>query len=403
MIYTPNEIMEYVKQEDIKFMRFAFCDVFGNQKNISMMPSELPRAFEYGVSFDASAIRGFGYEEKSDLLLFPDTSTFKILPWQPMHDKVVRFYCDIAYPNKRPFRSDGRYILKQAIEAGRKKGLCFHVGAEYEFYLFKTDEKGEPSQIPHDKAGYLDIAPEDKGESIRREICLMLDKMNITPEGSHHEEGPGQHEVGFRYSEPLSAADNATTFKAVVKAVSAENGLFASFAPKPLEGHAGNGLHINISLTADDGTDYTMHFMAGVMAHIYEIAAFLNPSEQSYARFGELRAPKYITWSPQNRSQLIRIPAAEGEYKRIELRSPDPLANPYLAYALLIRAGLDGIEKNMIIPPATNINLYTADGKITSKLKTLPANYKMAAEAASKSEFVQSVLSKCIIEAYRQK
>ena len=217
---------------------------------------------------------------------------------------------------------DSRYILKQAIAAAKQKGITCNFGAEFEFYLFKTDENGDATTVPYDTAKYMDIAPDDKGENVRREICLNLEEMSIRPESSHHEEGPGQHEIDFKYSDALTAADNATTFKAVVKTVAAQNGLAASFSPKPLVGQSGSGLHINMSVCSADGVDYKASFMAGIMKHIREMTAFLNPSEESYARLGEKKAPKYITWSPENRSQLIRIPAAKGQYERIELRSP---------------------------------------------------------------------------------
>lgn len=226
-------------------------------------------------------------------------------------------------------------------------GIRCYFGSEFEFYLFKTDEEGNSTGVPFDRAGYMDIAPEDKGENIRREICFMLVDMGIKPESSHHEEGQGQNEIDFRYSDALSAADNAATFKTVVRTVAMRNGLYADFSPKPMADDSGNGMHINMSIKSDDGKDYTEQFMAGIMTHIGEMTVFLNPVEESYHRLGEKKAPKYITWSKENRSQLIRIPAAKGEFKRIELRSPDPEANPYIAYTLLIHAGLDGIKRNL--------------------------------------------------------
>lgn len=265
-------------------------------------------------------------------------------------------------------------------------------GAEFEFYLFKTDENGDPTPEPFDHAGYMDVAPDDKGENVRREICLTLLEMGISPESSHHEEGSGQNEIDFRYSDALSAADNSMNFRSVVKAAAAHNGLYADFSPKPLKNESGNGMHINMSVNMSDGSDKTDLFMSGIMAHIKEITAFLNPCEDSYRRLGEKKAPKYITWSPENRSQLIRIPAAKGNFKRIELRSPDPMANPYIAYALLIYAGVDGIENNLSLPEATNLNLYTAEKKITDTLDKLPETLEDAINEAFKSPFVAKVL-----------
>ena len=398
MIYTADEIFDFIEQEDVKFIRLAFCDPLGRQKNISIMPSELRRAFEDGISFDASAILGFAGEERSDLLLFPIPSTLNVLSWRPSHGKVVRMFCDIRYPDGTPFECDSRYILKQAIEAAKKKGISVSFGSEFEFYLFKTDEDGYPTMVPFDRGGYMDVAPEDKGENIRREICLTLIDMGIRPESSHHEEGPGQNEIDFRFSDAMSAADNAMNFVTVVKAAAMHNGLYADFSPKPLDDRSGNGMHINISLASTDGFDHTSQFMAGIMAHLTEITAFLNNRPESYKRLGEMKAPLYVTWSPENRSQLIRIPAAKGEYRRIELRSPDPCANPYIAYAMLIYSGLDGIEKQMECPEPVNLHLNTAPASLTDRLEKLPGSLDEAHEIARHSDFVKAHLPEKLID-----
>ena len=391
-MYSYDEVMTFVEEEDVKFIRLAFCDIHGRQKNISIMPNQLKKAFSDGISFDASAVDGFGDIVKSDLFLHPDPSTLTILPWRPSHGRVVRMFCDIKYPYGRHYEKDCRYILKRATEEAAKKGISCFFGSELEFYLFKTDENGEPTKEPFDHAGYMDIAPDDKGENVRREICFTLLDMGISPESSHHEEGPGQNEIDFRYSGALNAADNAITFKSVIHTVARRNGLFADFSPKPLLHESGNGMHINISLRSEGGRDYTDNFMAGILAHIVEMTAFLNPTEDSYKRLGEHKAPKYVTWSPENRSQLIRIPAEKGEYKRIELRSPDPCANPYIAYALLIYAGLDGIEKNLKPSEPLNVNLYTAGAEITDRLTNLPDTLAKARAAAANSEFIKRIL-----------
>ena len=392
MIYTAQEVFDFVKEEDVKFIRLAFCDTRGRQKNISILPSELHRAFEDGISFDASAICGFGGAEKSDLLLFPDPSTLNVLPWRPSHGKVVRMFCDIRHPDGTPFARDTRAILRRAVADAKTAGITVQFGAEIEFYLFKTDENGDPTKIPFDHATYMDVAPEDKGENVRREICLTLLDMGIQPESSHHEEGPGQNEIDFRYSDAMRAADDAMNFITVVKATATQNGRYADFSPKPLENESGNGLHINMSVKCADGTDRTPAFMAGILAHIRDLTAFLNPSEASYRRFGKCKAPKFVTWSHENRSQLIRIPAAKGEYRRIELRSPDPSANPYLAYALLIWAGLDGIAKDMCPAPAVNLNLLTAPESETREFDTLPGSLEEAVALAGGSALVRRVL-----------
>lgn len=392
MIYTAREVYDFVRQEDVKFIRLAFCDVNGKQKNISIMPDELPRAFSDGISFDASAIKGFGDEVGSDLLLFPVPSTLNILPWRSSHGNVIRMFCSMKYPDGTQFEKDSRMILQRAVDAAAAKGVSVQFGAEFEFYLFNTDEKGMPTDEPFDRAGYMDVAPEDRGENARREICLTLLEMGIKPESSHHEEGPGQNEIDFRYSDAMTAADNAMNFMTVVKAAAQRNGIYADFSPKPLPGESGNGLHINMSVKTADGEDHTNAFMAGILAHIKEMTAFLNPTEDSYKRLGEKKAPKYITWSPENRSQLIRIPAAKGEYRRIELRSPDPTANPYIAYALLIMAGLDGIERELNAPEAVNVNLYKADSSVTEPLDRLPASLDEAIAVAEDSDFVRGVI-----------
>lgn len=392
MIYTAREVYDFVRQEDVKFIRLAFCDVNGKQKNISITPDELPRAFSDGISFDASAIKGFGDEVGSDLLLFPVPSTLNILPWRSSHGNVIRMFCSMKYPDGTQFEKDSRMILQRAVDAAAAKGVSVQFGAEFEFYLFNTDEKGMPTDEPFDRAGYMDVAPEDRGENARREICLTLLEMGIKPESSHHEEGPGQNEIDFRYSDAMTAADNAMNFMTVVKATAQRNGIYADFSPKPLPGESGNGLHINMSVKTADGEDHTNAFMAGILAHIKEMTAFLNPTEDSYKRLGEKKAPKYITWSPENRSQLIRIPAAKGEYRRIELRSPDPTANPYIAYALLIMAGLDGIERELNAPEAVNINLYKADSSVTEPLDRLPASLDEAIAVAEGSDFVRGVI-----------
>ena len=393
-----DEIMSFVEDEDVKFIRLAFVDVKGTQKNISIMPGELKRAFDTGISFDASCIKGFGDVVNSDLFLRPDPTTLEILPWRPSQGRVVRMFCDILNPDGSQFELDGRYLLKKAAAAARKKGLSRFFGTEFEFYLFERDENGKPTKIPFDSAGYMDIAPDDKGENVRREICFSLLNMDIIPESSHHEEGPGQNEIDFKYSDCLTTADNAVTFTSVVRSIANVNGLYADFSPKPLMNESGNGLHINMSVRSNDGNDYSKMYMAGIMEHIREMTAFLNPCEESYKRLGEKKAPKYITWSHQNRSQLIRIPAAEGEYKRIELRSPDPMTNPYIAFTLLIYAGLDGIERRLELPDAVDLNLYTADREITKHLEVLPSSLEEAAAIARKSDFINKYLPKGFLQ-----
>ncbi len=400
MKYTAKDVIQYINEEEIKFVRLAFCDVFGRQKNISIAATELPRAFEYGIAFDASAIAGFGDETHSDLLLRPDPETLILLPWRPEQGQVVRMFCKVVYPDGRPFECDCRQLLKDTVALARERGLEFLFGAEQEFYLFKLDEKGEPTPEPYDRAGYMDAAPEDKGENIRREICLTLEQMGIWPESAHHEEGPGQNEIDFRYSDPITAADNAMTFQAIVKTVAYRNGLYADFSPKPLEGKPGSGFHINLSVRSQDGEDHLGEVMAGVLDKVEEMTVFLNPTEGSYARFGSSKAPSYISWSRENRSQLVRVPAAMGEYRRVELRSPDSMANPYLAFALMIQAGLYGIEEKLELPAPADINLYQADGKTLSAFRRLPQNLAVARKVSADSEFIRNCLPEGIRSCY---
>ena len=400
MKYSREEVMQYVREEDVKFIRLAFCDVFGRQKNISIMAEELPRAFAYGIAFDASAIAGFGDETRCDLLLHPDAETLMPLPWRPEHGRVVRMFCGISYPDGTPFECDTRGLLKKAVDDAGKAGFSFLFGAEQEFYLFRLDEWGRPTKIPYDEAGYMDIAPEDRGENIRREICLTLEQMGIRPESSHHEEGPGQNEIDFRYSDAITAADNAMTFQTVVKTVAHRNGLYADFSAKPLDHEPGNGFHINISVKPSENAGNLYHVIAGILEKTEEMTTFFNPNEDSYKRFGQNKAPRFISWSKENRSQLIRIPAAIGEYHRAELRSPDPAANPYLAFALMIYAGLYGLQNKPDMPEAADINLYKADAETLAKFRKLPENLPSARRIAAASQFIKTHVPGAILDIY---
>ena len=398
MLYTEEEVLDYVKEEDVKFVRLAYFDLSGKQKNATIMASELPRAFADGISFDASAIPDFEEANHSDLILYPDASTLSVLPWRPSAGKVIRMFCDIKHPDGTPYKKDCRYLLKTAAAKIKAEcGIELQFGTEFEFYLFKLDENGEPTKIPFDKAGYMDIAPEDKGENIRRNICFTLEQMGITPESSHHEEGPGQNEVDFHYSDSLTSADNASTFKWIVRTKAQESGLFADFSPKPIQDKPGCGMHINISYRPVNGNagkdteNLLPNILAGILKHIEEITYFLNPNGESYNRLGASKAPEYISWGKENRSTLIRVPSSTGT-KRLELRSPDPLCNTYLALTLLIEAAIEGI-KNKIEPPAETVeNLFDDEVAKHTSLKALPKAIWEAKELAENSEFVKKVL-----------
>lgn len=386
-MYTESEVLEFVKEEDVKFVRLAFFDVKGKQKNISIMADQLHRAFELGISFDASAIDGFEAPDKSDLFLHPDPTTLSVLPWRPNTGKVCRMFCNIKYPDGTPYEKDCRTLLKNAIKYAKEKyNVSLSFGPEVEFYLFKLNEAGESTKIPFDNAGYMDIAPEDKGENIRRDICFTLESMGIIPEASHHEEGPGQNEIDFKYSDALTAADNTATFKWIVRTRAASNGLYADFSPKPLEGQAGSGFHINVSLSDESKMP---NAIAGILKHAEELTYFLNTTEESYNRLGECKAPKYICWGNQNRSTMIRVPATK-KIKRLEIRSADPECNPYIAFALIIYAALDGIENNLVPPAPVEENLFANTSK--NDIKVLPDTLDLAKKIADESEFVKKVL-----------
>jgi glutamine synthetase len=333
-------------------------------------------------------------------MLFPDPDTLSVLPWRPEHGRVVRMFCSIKKPNDQPFECDTRSLLVKAVEDARAQGIEFSFGSALEFYLFKLDENDNPTTIPYDTAGYMDIAPEDKGENIRRQICLHLEQMGITPQNSHHEEGPGQNKIDFRHADPLTAADDVMSYKTVVKTVAHSNGLYADFTPKPLKDKPGNAFHINISVGSDKHHTILPSVIAGIMKHIKDINLFLDPCDASYQRLGKFKAPKFISWSGENRSQLVRIPAAKGEYRRAELRSADPSANPYLAYTMLIYAGLDGINNNLYLPPVADFDLFSADESVTKDFDTLPESLAQAKKLAAESGFVKALLPQRLIDIY---
>lgn len=398
MIYTKEEVMEYVSEEDVAFIRLAFCDITGKQKNISIMAGELDRAFTKGIAFDPSSIEGFGNITNSDLVLHPDPSTLMLLPWRPERGKVVRMYCSITYADGSPFECDSRTLLANAVKEAADKDLEFSFGSEQEFYLFKLNEGGNPTKDPYDFAGDMDIAPEDKGENIRREICLTLDQMGINPESSHHEEGPGQNEIDFKYADALSTADNVMTFQTIVKSVSGRNGLHADFSAKPLANHPGNGFHINVSIDKNYTDEAFEGMCAGILEKTKEMTAFLNPTENSYERFGDDKAPSYITWSKENRSQLVRVTATARDNARVELRSPDSTANPYIAFALIIKAALYGIENGLKLPNPVDVSDLDKNSTLSKSTDKLPKSLREAKAITLGSDFVKASLNNGILE-----
>ena len=405
-----SEVIQFIEENDVKFIRLAFCDIFGNQKNIAIMPTELPRAFEHGIHFNASSLRGFLNVDVSDLLLFPDPSTLSVLLWRPAQGRVVRFYCDIRYPDGTPFEGDGRHLLREASRRARRAGCAITMGTASEFYLFELDENGHPTTIPHDHGEYFDVAPLDKAENVRRQICLTLEEMNIQPESSHHEQGPGQNEVDFRYAEALEAADNFVTFKWVVKSMASSSGLYASFLPKPLPSAPGSGLHLSISIVKDGKNLFHpsfadaaegRSFVAGILRRAAEMTAFGNPLTNSFLRLGEFEAPKYITWSHRNRSPLISVPlTGGGQANRMKVRAFDGCINPYIVFALLIHAGLDSMEQRLPLAPACDENLFTAPDAVRAQYEALPGSLCDAIRCAESSEFIARYLPQKAREAF---
>ncbi|MCR5367952.1 MULTISPECIES: glutamine synthetase family protein [Eubacterium] len=383
-----EKILEFIEEEDAKFIRLAFRDAYGIQKNISVMPSEIAKACKFGIPINAREITGFRDSEESSLYLKPDPTTMAVLPWRPDSGRVIRLFCDVYTASGENFSQDSRYILKDAMEKAKKAGINFKFGSEAEFYLFKKDDEGNVTDEPYDNGGYMDIAPLDKGENIRREICLTIEKMGLTPERSHHERGPGQNEIDFHYGNPLKAADQMTTFKMVVNTVADRNGLVADFSPKPIKDKPGNGYHINLYVNDDNGEDLAKYAAAGIMEKIREMTVFMNPASDSYSRFGSGTAPDRVNWSETGDTELIHIDNYMGK-TRVELRSPDALSNPYLVYSLLIHAGLYGIE-NKIELPAVN----------DEKGQFLPQSKKEAAQIAGESDFIKSILPEELIKIY---
>lgn len=415
MAYTREDILRIVQEEDVQFIRMQFVDVFGQLKNVAITASQLTKALDDQIMIDGSAIEGYVRVNESDQYLRPDLSTFAIYPWRPMRGKVARMLCDVYNPDGSPFVGDPRSVLRRVISRAESMGLTLMAGPECEFFLFKTDDEGQPTTIPSDKAGYFSIAPQDQGESTRREVILALEEMGFEMECSHHESAPGQHEIDFKYSEAMEAADRMVTFKLAVKTIAQRNGYYATFMPKPLDGVNGSGMHINLSLFRQGRNIFYdpngMHglsreaysFIAGILAHIKGLCALTNPLVNSYKRLiPGYEAPCYITWSAGNRSSLIRIPQVRGEATRVELRSPDPCANPYLALAACLAAGLDGLEKDMTPPSEITENIYamSAPQRAYLGIETLPTNLHEALEAMKQDELILNTLGKHVAKAY---
>ena len=405
--YTKQDIIRLVEEEDVEFIRLQFTDIFGNLKNMAVTASQLEKALNNGCMFDGSSIEGFARIEESDMCLHPDLDTFEVFPWRPQQGKVARLICDIFRPNGEPFEGDPRYILKRAIREAETMGYTFEVGPECEFFLFNTDENALPTTITHEKAGYFDLGPVDFGENARRDIVLTLEDMGFVIESSHHEMAPAQHEVDFEHDEALSTADNIMTFKLAVKTIAKRHGLHATFMPKPLCGVNGSGMHINMALFKDGKNIFIDRndrfglskeaycFIGGIMKHMKGITAITNPLVNSYKRLVPgYEAPVYIAWSVMSRSPLIRIPLSQSGSVRIELRSPDPSANPYLALAVCLRAGLDGVVHQIMPPQNIDGNIFemTADQRRAQGIEEIPGTLIEAVHEMEKDALVRDVL-----------
>lgn len=414
--YSKEDILRIVKEEDVKFIRLQFTDIFGMLKNVAIPAEQLEKALNNQCMFDGSSIEGFVRIEESDMYLRPDVNTFTIFPWRPKDRKVARLICDVYNPDGTPFEGDPRYVLRRAVEKAKSMGYDkFNVGPECEFFLFFTDESGKPTTVTHDDAGYFDLGPVDHGENARREMVLALEEMGFEIEASHHEVAPGQHEIDFKYADAITTADNIVTFKMVVKTIAYKNGLHATFMPKPVFGINGSGMHTNVSLYKNGKNAFydendplqlsqeAYWFIGGIMKNMKSITAITNPLVNSYKRLVPgYEAPVYIAWSTRNRSPLIRIPAARGEATRLELRCPDPSCNPYLALAAVLSAGLDGIE-NKIQPPAPvdrNIFEMGEEQRLAEGIESLPGSLKEAIDEMEKNEMVRQVLGDHIFTKY---
>jgi len=395
MIYSENEVLQYIDENDVKFVKLTFCDLHGRLKNISILSSELAVTFENGVRIAAKKISGFEAANGKDIFLFPDAKTMMVLPWRPQQGRVIRMFCYIRYKDGTPFEGDGRYFLKKAMKAAVSAGYCFRFGTSCEFTLFKNDENGDPTKIPHDNAGYCDIAPDDKGENIRRDVCLTLEQMGIHPVSSRHESGCGQHEIDFNASSALKAADTFLSFKSAVKSVAVTHGVHASFMPKPLRSDCGNGMHISFNIFPDSdfleertssAGDELKNAAAGIMEHIREFTLFTNSTVNSYSRLGEFTAPRDILWASDEGSQLIRMEPDSADTP-VELRAADCVCNPYYVFGLMIYASLEGIASKTELP---------AENESTGRL---PSTLDEAIDIAESSDFIKKYIAENILDA----
>ncbi|MCL6477677.1 MAG: type I glutamate--ammonia ligase [Peptococcaceae bacterium] len=412
---TNDDVRSLAKELGVKFIRLQFTDIFGVLKNVAITVEQLDKALNGELMFDGSSIEGFVRIEESDMYLRPDPSTFVVFPWKPRDGAVARLICDIYNSDGTPFIGDPRYVLKKVTAEAKELGYTMFVGPEAEFFLFHVDGEGRPTTITHDRAGYFDLTPVDLGENARRDMVLTLEQMGFEIEASHHEVAPGQHEIDFKYSDAVDIADKVVTFKFVVRTIAQRHGLHASFMPKPIFGIAGSGMHLNQSLmcngknaffdpgTPDQLSETALHYIGGVIEHIRAVTAITNPNVNSYKRLvSGYEAPVYVAWSYRNRSPLIRVPAKRGMSTRIELRSPDPSCNPYLALAVCLKAGLDGIKKKTVPPKPCDRNIYemTAAEREELGIGSLPSNLEEALDELVKDRVIMEALGPHVLERF---
>ncbi|MCM8811482.1 MAG: glutamine synthetase family protein [Candidatus Omnitrophica bacterium] len=407
-------VLKSARDLGVKFIRLWFTDILGFLKNVAITIEELEEALEEGVGFDGSSIEGFTRSEESDMVALPDPNTFAVLPWRPKANAVARMFCDIVRPGGEPFEGDPRYVLKQNLKKAAELGYTFYVGPELEHFYFKSAE--EP--IPLDAGGYFDLTPLDLASNLRRETILALEELGIGVEFSHHEVAPSQHEIDFRYADALTMADNVMTYRLVTKEIALEHGVYATFMPKPMAGQNGSGMHVNISLFKGERNAFfdpndpahlsgvAKSFLAGILKHVREFTVVTNQWVNSYKRLTPgYEAPAYVTWALTNRADLVRVPRAKPgkeEACRIELRSPDPACNPYLAFSAILAAGLDGIRKKESLPPEAQTNVASLSPAERSQkgIQALPRDLGEAIEAASGSALLKSALGDHIYSSF---
>jgi len=406
-MYSQEQVLAIIKEKNVEFLRLQFTDISGIVKNVSIPTTQMVKALKSGISFDGSSIEGFARIQESDMVLRPDLSTFSLLPWRSKDgSNEARLICDVYLPNGKPFEGDPRYVLRRQLDVAGEMGYRMNVGPELEFFLFEK-QNGGSATVPHDFGGYFDLGPVDLAEDVRREIIRALTQMDFTIEASHHEVARGQHEIDFAYDEALRNADKVVTFKYVTKTIAMREGLRATFMPKPIFGAAGTGMHANISLFQGEEnafydpetpmhiSDLARFFVGGLLEHACAITAIANPLINSYKRLvSGFEAPVYITWSGPNRSSLIRIPAGRGLSTRLEFRSPDPTCNPYLTFAVILAAGLDGVKRGIDPGDAVDLNVYHLSEAERKSLgiRTLPANLKEALDALDDDPVIRQAL-----------